>query len=1224
MASIILSTVGSAVGAQVGGPIGATIGQKLGSAIGGKIDGAIFGTKEKVARHGPRLADLGVQVSTYGKMIPIAYGTLRLGGNIIWSRPIKEIATTTTTSSGGGGKGGPGKISQSSTTYSYFVTLAIAICEGPVDEVLRIWADAKQLDLSQFTLRIYTGDETQLPDTLIQSFDGVDKTPAYRGLAYVIIEDFPLAEFGNRIPNFTFEIQKKTTYPDYNGELLEEMIKGMIMIPGGGEFVYDTQVEYKIPGVQVGSSWIQQGEQQALNMHNAYGKANALLSLDQLEKTCPNLEWVSVVVSWFGTTMDPGTCVVLPGVEYQTGGQTTPDTWQVGSFTRTSAHLITQVSGSAQYGGTPDDDSIVRYVTELRARGYNIMFYPIMFMDVTGKPWRGDLTGSATDVSTFFTKTNGFNAFITHYANLMDGLVDGFIIGSELKGLTKVTDTPGNYPAVNQLVSLAATVKSIFGSSAKVTYAADWSEYHHTDGGWYHMDPLWASSNIDVIGIDAYFPLTNEPQNGYDIDSIKAGWTSGEGYDFYFTDPERSITAPLTPPYAWKNLDWFWNNTHINPDASPTAWTPNSKKIWFTEYGFPSVDGATNQPNVFYDPNSVSSAFPYFSKGRVDFRAQRAGLTATEQQWKASAMVERMFVWTWDARPYPYWPDLTSVWTDGVAWVTGHWVEGKLGLSNVAGILSDLCQRAGLAPEDIDVHILTDQVEGFIISGQQSVRQAVESLQHGYFFDAVESDNILKFIPRGGIDSLHVPEDDLVPGESGKVLLDVTRTQEIELPRHVSIVYLNRLLNYQTSTQYSQREATLSKERVTIDLPVVFSDQSAKNVADIRLFSEWVGRTSFRFTVPIKYMQLEPTDVITVSASGVTHRMRITSVQLQAPRVLEMRAVAEDISAYDFYTQPGAGSQLLQQNNNIPPTRLELLDMPATPGDDNDKSILRMAAIGITANWTGTAIYRSDDGGGSYDFMLNVTTPGIIGNADGILASGPTTVFDEVNTVTIILTGTGELQSATEIAVLNGANAAMLGSEMIQFKTATLVEPGKYTLGGLLRGRLGSEWAVGTHAAGERFVLLNGSVSKTILGNAIIGLLRNYKPVTFNSTLAAASAQDFTYIGVALKPYSPVQIIGTRDGSNNLTIDWVRRTRIDGGWKDGVDVPLNEESEAYEVEIFNGLTVVRTLTGLTTPTANYSAAQQTTDFGSPQASVSVKVYQLSAIVGRGYAGVAVI
>ncbi len=1223
MASIILSAVGNAAGAATGLPFGARIGSIVGRIAGGIIDNNL--RKGKLpAIHGSRLADLAVQSSAYGRMIPIVYGMVRIGGNIIWSQPIKEVVTTTT-SSAGGGKGGGGSVSQTTTSYSYFITLAVAVCEGEVSDIVRIWADAKQLDLSQYTIRIYKGSETQTPDSIIQSIEGAANTPAYRGLAYVVFENFPLADYGNRIPNFTFEVKKKTLYADYNDEVVEDMLTGMVMIPAAGEFVYDTQVEYKVSGVQVGSNWVQQGNQTSVNMHNASGQANALLSLDQLKDTCANVNWVSVTVAWFGDNMNVASCNIVPGVEYKSGATTQPGVWSVAGYNRSTARLITQVDGAPQFGGTPDDASLLRYLDELKHRGYNIMFYPVIFMDVAGKPWRGDMTGSASAVSTFFTKTNGYNAFINHYASLVAGKVDAFSIGSELKGLTKLTDTTGNYPAVNALVTLAASVKAALGSSVKVTYAADWSEYHHTDGGWYNMDPLWSSTNIDVIGIDAYFPLTDSQHTIYDIDTLKAGWTSGEGYDWYYSDAPRTTKVNLTPQFAWKNLAWFWGNTHINPNSVATAWTPNSKKIWFTEYGFPSVDCATNEPNVFFDPSSSSSALPYFSKGRVDMRVQRAGIAATQAQWAGSSMVERMFTWAWDARPFPYWPDLANVWTDGSVWKTGHWLQGKLGISNVAAIVLDLAERSGLDESDIDVSEISEMLDGYVISSQQTIREAIDVLRKAYFFDTVESDNILRCISRGGDVAVAADEVDIIPQQDNNQLCKITRTQEIELPKHINVVYLNRLANYQTATQYSQREITSSREVETMDFPLVLSDQIAKNIADVTLFSEWTGRTAYAFDLPIKYAQLDPADIITLTISGVSHRMRIVSTYIGAPGIVRVKAVAEDISTYDFYNAAGSSNNiLLSENSTIPLTDLELLDLPLFPSDASDKAVLRMAATGLASGWGGAVVYRSDDNGANYSRFDSIQSPAVMGTAATVLAAGASTTFDEKNTVTVILLGDAQLQNMTELAVLNGANAALLGDEIIQFKNATLISDGQYTLSGLLRGRLGTEWAISTHAAGERFVLLDGALDKQVIANNLIGLQRQYKAVTVGNSLTSADAQDFTYNAVALKPYSPVQITGARDGSGNLTVNWVRRTRIGGDWRDSVDIPLNEASELYDIEIMNGSSVVRSFLGVTSPTTTYSAAQQTTDFGSAQSSVSVKIYQLSAAVGRGYSGVATI
>jgi hypothetical protein len=133
-----------------------------------------------------------------------------------------------------------------------------------------------------------------------------------------------------------------------------------------------------------------------------------------------------------------------------------------------------------------------------------------------------------------------------------------------------------------------------------------------------------------------------------------------------------------------------------------------------------------------------------------------------------------------------------------------------------------------------------------------------------------------------------------------------------------------------------------------------------------------------------------------------------------------------------------------------------------------------------------------------------------------------------------------------------------LGSEIIQFKTATLIEPGKYAISGLLRGRLGTEWSIASHSTGERFVLLDGRLNRQTMANNMLGLSRKYKAVTFGDTIVSTPEQSFTYTGVALKPYSPVHAQGSRDGSGNLTINWIRRTRLGGNWQDAIDVPLNE------------------------------------------------------------------
>ena len=214
----------------------------VGALVGGLLADVLFplpGVK------GPRLNELNVQHSTVGAPVPLVYGTAALAGNVIWSSGL--IETKHEDEQGGFlGVGG-----QEITTYTYSVDVAIGIAEGPISGIRRIWADAdliydassdsdmlarllsgdpsrsgkrsknswqpSQKSLAgiramsaQLNFELYLGTEDQLPDPTIEADEGVGNTPAYRGLAYIVFNDFQLEKYGNRIPNFRFEVYSGT------------------------------------------------------------------------------------------------------------------------------------------------------------------------------------------------------------------------------------------------------------------------------------------------------------------------------------------------------------------------------------------------------------------------------------------------------------------------------------------------------------------------------------------------------------------------------------------------------------------------------------------------------------------------------------------------------------------------------------------------------------------------------------------------------------------------------------------------------------------------------------------------------------------------------------------------------------------------------------------------------------------------------------------------------
>ncbi len=291
MATLVLGIAGGALG-SVFGPPGAILGRAVGALAGYTLDQALFGTKRKV--QGPRLSDLDVQASTEGAPIPRVYGRARLSGEIIWATRFEEVSKTETQS---GGKGGP---QVTTTEFSYFANLAVALCEGEITRIGRIWADGKLLDQSRYTFRVYRGDETQLQDSLIRAKDG--EGPAYRGTAYVVFERMPIADFGNRLPQLSFELFRPVAG-------IEEHVRAICVIPGSTEFGYDPLAIARVgaPGVTLSE-----------NVHAVRDTSDWTVSIDELQSLCPNLEWVTLVVAWFGDDLRAGHCTIRPKVDSAT------------------------------------------------------------------------------------------------------------------------------------------------------------------------------------------------------------------------------------------------------------------------------------------------------------------------------------------------------------------------------------------------------------------------------------------------------------------------------------------------------------------------------------------------------------------------------------------------------------------------------------------------------------------------------------------------------------------------------------------------------------------------------------------------------------------------------------------------------------------------------------------------------------------------------------------
>jgi hypothetical protein len=1309
MATLALAIAGAAAGAAVlpagvsifGATLtGAAIGSQVGAFAGSFVDRALFAASgQSRPVHGPRLSELRVTGSSEGAPIPRLYGRARIGGQVIWATDFEEETSTSST----GGKGGIGGAPKSTAIqYRYYASFAVALAEGEIASIGRVWADGKELDLSTVTYRLHTGSETQLHDSLIEAKEGAGNAPAYRGLAYIVFERLALADFGNRIPQLSFEVHRSVAPFD-------AAVRAVTLIPGAGEFVYASEPVTRKLGLVTNVSE---------NVHTRQGGTDWTVSLDQLQATLPNVGSVNLIAGWFGSDLRASHCEIRPGVD-SAEKVTEPLTWHVAGLDRDDAHLVSTVEDRAAYGGTPSDETVIAAIQDLKDRGLAVTLTPFLFMDVvagntlpdpyTGDivqpayPWRGRITvnpapgelgspdqtsGAALQVAAFVGVVDvsdfdidgetvtysgpsewSYRRFILHYAHLAAaaGGVDTFVVGSEMRGLTTVRDGPSTYPFVVALADLAADVKAVVGPGTKVTYAADWSEYfgHQPPDGsgdvHFHLDPLWSSGDIDAIGIDVYWPLADwrdgpdhldrlaGTASVYDLAYLTGNLTGGEGYDWYYAsdaDREGQVRTPITDGahdkpwvFRFKDLKSWWQNQHHDrpggiESPTPTAWVPQSKPIWFMELGCPAVDKGANQPNVFVDPKSSESHLPYFSTGKRDDFMQRRYLQAfhegfdpVHENYIAGAnplssvyggrMVELgcMHIYAWDARPYPAFPADADAWGDAANWRLGHWLTGRMASAPLAATVRAILADHGFAAHDTGA--LHGLLGGLLIDRVMSARDCIQPLELAYFFDTRESAGRIVFAHRGSAGTLaELTPDDLVESRPGAALSTLTRAQETDLPASAKITYIAAGGDYPSAVEEARRLAGQSGRVALADLPLALDAEQAAEIAEVWLFEAWAARERAQFALPPRRLALEPGDVVALTAHDRTRLLRITEIGEHSARDIEARGLDPDVYANAPGTARASGGAVGVIAGK---PLVVFLDLPLLRGDEPPAAGYVAAAQNP---WPGPiAVYRSPEDSG-FQLKAMVLGPAITGLTLDPLPAGATSRLDRATSCRVKL-DQGGLASVTELALLGGANVAAIQNddgtwEVVQFQSAVLTAPFTYRLSGLLRGQCGTEHAMRLPlAAGARFVLLDTAVAQVDITEDEIGLAYVWKCGPASRDLGSPHYLDIShaFTGEGLKPLSPVHVRGSRAGGD-LAITWRRRTRVGGDTWDAIEVPLGEDDERYEIDVLDGAGVVRTLTS-TSPSATYTAADQTADFGAPKSLIALRIYQLSATRGRG-------
>lgn len=561
--------------------------------------------------------------------------------------------------------------------------------------------------------------------------------------------------------------------------------------------------------------------------------------------------------------------------------------------------------------------------------------------------------------------------------------------------------------------------------------------------------------------------------------------------------------------------------------------------------------------------------------------------------------------------------------------------------ANLETAMNDLAVRSGLAGTDYDFSTLSGYpTRGLVVAARTEASRVMDALAKANWFEIVETGGKIKSVVRTGASVLTIPADDIGAAEAGaevQPFVLTTRAEEVELPRAFAVNYQSEAIDFLQWSQTARRSVRWSDQQENVSFSLGLSDPYARYLADSLLMEAWAARSAHTFTLPYKYVRLDPGDVVTIpDEGGSTRAVRILEMSMGLLAQIEVIAVDDDPVIYldpglpaSVPTGGGAGVDST--------TAADLLSFEANAVVDSlaDAPQLGFAAGRTSAGWKGgeaqiDPVLEAYGGGfnrtvarfnSSSKFGYTIAgAGGELGNVGGYaLPYG----LDTVNTVQVTFTN-GVPESVTyDQMVREGRNLAICGKEILQFQTATLVSGSTYTLSNFLRYRRGTDYlltleaiaALDVHASLERFVLITDKVKNYAYSPAAIGVVENFRIIENGKDYSGglpSYGEPLTLGGDARKPYGPCDLHYTGDrslGTADMILSFKRRVRKKGDLYGGGDAPLDETTEGYFVEIWSD-----DLSGLiatyehTSGNWTYTVAMQTTD-GVEASEYNVVLYQ---------------
>ncbi len=1030
-------------------------------------------------------------------------------------------------------------------------------------------------------IEIFTGTEDQAPSSILEALEGVGEVPAYRGTAYFVLKSLQLADFGNRVPPFKIEVadlgptalqvhtgpDTGTQAPNQSGQYLIDYDRGkwFAMGTGGGPWTY--MIEFNLgtrTQTQIHDLTILTGDGGgAMDLRGIDRATGLLIGWHNYNPTGPENSNVRAYA------YDPVSKTVVTNINYfEADFDQSPSDFETQHYP-----VIESANGSFKAALSTDFDSDVpalarNTITNIPAMTFNSRFTGPEEGTYEGSPSRPKwMTGS---INAEFRSDTAWALWVSF---------DNIQFRSMTIGNTGVV-TQTNYSSHNRT--------EFHATELFLKLALNWTPYYD-------------SADDTLIAM-----IQTQPSGGGPIRHWVFKW------------------QPATDTILWKTELPFMEtvttargNTRIR-DGFLVLYGDNFQDVQridtsngqftneLTAYGTDIELNSTSWDGVNGCLNS------YFGNG-TSFDVIRSFCWEVAVQCGISVadiIRDAMNDWTPDVSPlvegdhFEIAPELETILVHGATWTR------LMSASNVA----DLCQ----------------------------IWKPV-----GYF----ESGDRIKFVHRNSDLAATIRPQDMrqrAIGEEAAANVVTKRADDIGLPREVRIKFLDHNRLYSSNTAYARLKNSRSNLVTEQELPFAGTPAEAKFAAYMLMSEAFAARTQREFSLPLPYFILEQYDVIAVPGNdGSVQRSRLTTIEFGANMVLRMTA-QDHVEALDIVFDAEGGVLTGVDFFRPIPSIMQALDTARLTDDETlDNGYKILVGLGApSAGWKGGTVYRDTNSGSSPPaFGIDFGDPNdtnfvpvvdVIVSLDiGVVVQAANTAVDEFTvdntlsmvvefqTVNPVFSGLTDAQFETGFRNIFAVGNNVKGWEILQAKNVAMIDAQTFEFWTFHRGMRGTEWAISQMAPNDEVVhLTTASLNRDTFTQAQIGNVITYRGVSSGIDVVAAADYDLTVVGRQLILYAPTLGPVYRDGAGEITGTLEGRA-LQANDAGQFDLPTAEKD--FDIVIFDGdpggspaPNEKRVISLTDTDAFTYTVAQQTTDFGSPQASVFATIYQKDADGARGY------